>query len=357
MSSQDEPTEPAPSESCDVNSAPDPMTDRPISVSVVVPVYNGEATLRGLIEEISALTTVQRSESGLRYVVDSVVLSWDHGQDRSDEVIRELAAEFSWVRPVWLSRNFGQHPATCAGILATGSDWIVTLDEDGQHDPAHIGSMLDEAYASRAQLVYARPSNAPPHGPLRNAGSKVAKRVFRWLMGSAATDVEFHSFRLVAGEVGRVVAASIGPGVYLDVALLWSIPKATTLDVPMRIEGRPANSYTTRRLVSHFWRLVLSSGTKPLRFVAGIGVVSAALGFVLGMIFVVQKVFGEVEVRGWTTVVVGGLIGVGLILLSLGVIAEYLGMIASRSMGRSSYLVLRDPATAFPGAIERPGDE
>ncbi|MBC7630842.1 glycosyltransferase [Aeromicrobium sp.] len=330
---------------------------RPISISIVVPVYNGEKTLAGLVEEISPLTSVQRTASGLHYIVESVVLAWDHGQDRSDEVIRELAAAHDWVRPVWLSRNFGQHPATCAGMLATGSDWIVTIDEDGQHDPSHIGTMLDQAYADRAQLAYANPSNERPHGPLRNGGSKVAKSMFKWLFGSEAADINFHSYRLVAGEVGRIVAASIGPGVYLDIALLWSIPTVTHVDVPMRTEGRPATSYTTRRLASHFWRLVLSSGTKPLRLVAGIGLTSAVLGFVLGTVLIMQRLFGVVDVRGWTTVVVGGLIGVGLILLSLGVIAEYLGMMASRSMGRSSYLVIRDPATAFPGAIERPGNE
>lgn len=333
------------------------VSGRPISVSVVVPVYNGETTLVALVDELSALTSVQRTASGLHFVVESVVLAWDHGQDRSDEVIRELAATHDWVRPVWLSRNFGQHPATCAGILATGSDWIVTIDEDGQHDPSHIGAMLDRAYADKAQLVYANPSNDRPHGRLRNGGSRIAKSVFKWLVGSEAADINFHSYRLVAGEVGRIVAASIGPGVYLDIALLWSVPTVTHVDVPMRTEGRPATSYTIRRLASHFWRLVLSSGTKPLRLVAGIGVLSAALGFVLGAVFIVERIVGNVEVRGWTTVVVGGLIGVGLILLSLGVIAEYLGMMASRSMGRPSYLVIRDPATAFPGAIERPSSE
>jgi glycosyltransferase involved in cell wall biosynthesis len=331
-------------------------TDRPISVSIVIPVYNGAATLNQLVDEISSLTTVQRTEGGLAYVVDSVVLAWDHGTDASDEIIRGLTARHSWVRPVWLSRNFGQHPATCAGILATGSDWVVTMDEDGQHDPAYIAAMLDRAYETRSQLVYANPSNKPPHGFARNALSRLAKRVFRWLVGNAAVGVDFHSYRLMAGGVGRVVAASIGPGVYLDVALAWVVPTVTSVDIPMRTEGRAATSYTPRRLASHFWRLVLSSGTKPLRIVSGIGVMSALLGFALGVFYIVRKATGSVQVEGWTTVMVGGLVGGGLVLLSLGVIAEYIGMIAARSMGRASYLVVSDPKTAFPGAGDSPSD-
>jgi glycosyltransferase involved in cell wall biosynthesis len=329
----------------------DHMAEPPISVAVVIPVYSGAATLPDLIRELSTMTTVQRTSGGLRFVVESVVLAWDHGPDRSDEVIRELAVLHDWVRPVWLSRNYGQHPATCAGILATGTDWIVTMDEDGQHDPADIPVLLDRAYESRCQLVYAKPSNEPPHGFVRNLASRAAKGIFKVLMGDGAPKVDFHSFRLVAGGAGRVVAASVGPGVYLDVALAWAIPEATDVAVPMRVEGRPATNYSTRRLLSHFWRLVLSSGTKPLRIIAGIGLVAAFVGFVLGVVVLVQKLTGAVEVRGWTTLMVLTLVGGGLILLSLGVIAEYLGMIAARSMGRSGFLVTRDPALAFPGSV------
>jgi len=324
--------------------------EQPISVAVVVPVYSGSATLADLVQEISAMTTPQLTPGGLSYVVESVVLTWDHGPDHSDEVMRELAATHEWVRPVWLARNYGQHPATCAGILATGADWIVTMDEDGQHDPVHIPAMLDRAYATRCQLVYAKPSNEPPHGVFRNMASRFAKTMFKVLMGDSAPQVDFHSFRLIAGGSGRVVAASVGPDVYLDVALAWAIPAATDVDLPMRVEGRPATNYSTRRLLSHFWRLVLSSGTKPLRIIAGLGLVSALVGFCLGVFYLVQRIFGEVDVRGWTTLTVLALVGGGLILLSLGVIAEYLGMIAARSMGRSSFLVTRDPALAFPGA-------
>lgn len=325
------------------------MNHKPIPVSVVVPVYNGASTLRTLVGEIAALTTEQTTPGGLTFVVESVVLAWDHGPDHSDDVIRELSAELPWVRAVWLSRNFGQHAATCAGILATAAPWIVTMDEDGQHDPAFIPLMLDRAYETRTHLVYAKPSNDPPHGLLRNVASKTAKVVFRWLMGGAGK-FDFHSYRLVSGEVGRIVAASVGPGVYLDVALTWTIPEVSTADIPMRTESRPATSYNTRRLASHFWRLVLSSGTKPLRAIAGLGVTSALVGFVLALWYVGTRIFGNVEVQGWTTIMVGLLMGGGLVLLSLGVIAEYIGMIAARSMGRAGYVVVRDPRTAFPGA-------
>ena len=83
-----------------------------------------------------------------------MLLVHDCGPDDSARVMRELAPH-PFVRPVWLSRNFGQHAATLAGMASSGGDWIVTMDEDGQHDPAYIGAMLDVALAEQASVVYA----------------------------------------------------------------------------------------------------------------------------------------------------------------------------------------------------------
>ena len=78
----------------------------------------------------------------------------------------------------------------------------------------------------------------------------------------------FHSYRLVLGEVGRSVAAYAGAGVYLDVALGWVAGTAATCPVRLRAEGDRPSGYSLRRLLSHFWRMVLTSGTRLLRLVS-----------------------------------------------------------------------------------------
>ena len=105
------------------------------SVSVVIPVYQGELTLEALLAEIEPFTAPQISRDGHSYAVTEVLLVFDNGRDGSPRVIRELRRLHPFVRPIWLSRNFGQHAATLAGMASSGGDWIVTLDEDGQHDP------------------------------------------------------------------------------------------------------------------------------------------------------------------------------------------------------------------------------
>ena len=314
---------------------------QPHEVSVVIPVYQGERTLGAVVEEIATSLAESRSPAGRPYRVTEVVLVHDCGPDASDDTIRDLAARHDWVRPVWLSRNFGQHAATLAGIAASGSEWVVTMDEDGQHDPARIGALLDTAMAEQADVVYARASNEPPHGAVRNAASRGAKwLVERLAKGAPAAD--FSSYRLVLGEVARSVAAYAGPGIYLDVAIAWVARRTATCPVEMRSEGDRPSGYTMRRLVSHFWRLVLSSGTRPLRWVSALGAAAVLLAPVVALALIAGRASGRWEVPGWTSTMILLMVATGVILFSLGVIAEYVGLAVNMAMGKPLYLPVRD---------------
>ncbi|WP_307812531.1 glycosyltransferase family 2 protein [Phycicoccus sp. CSK15P-2] len=321
----------------------DPTTAGPAPhlVSVVIPVYQGSRTLPGLVAELAESTTVRTSPGGRRYRVEEVLLVDDCGPDDSDEVIRRLAAEHDCVRAVWLSRNFGQHAATLAGISASGGEWVVTMDEDGQHDPEQIGVLVDAAMDEQADVVYAAPSNEPPHGVLRNLASRTAKRLVM-AVSKGASAADFNSFRLVLGEVARSVAAYAGPGIYLDVAISWVARRVTTAPVPMRSEGDRPSGYDLRRLVSHFWRLVLSSGTTPLRWVSVTGATAVVLAPVVAVILVIGRASGQWEVPGWTSTMILLMVATGAILFALGVIAEYVGMAVDMAMGKPLYLPVRD---------------
>src|SRR5688572_22784522 len=134
-----------------------------ISLSLVVPVYQGERTLELLVKEVEPLTTPATTPAGHAFQVQELVLVHDGAIDRSDRVMEELAARYPFVRLVWLSRNFGQHAATLAGMASSSGDWVVTLDEDGQQAPAEVGALLDRALADQVQLVYGQPVNPAPH--------------------------------------------------------------------------------------------------------------------------------------------------------------------------------------------------
>jgi undecaprenyl-phosphate 4-deoxy-4-formamido-L-arabinose transferase len=285
-----------------------------------------------------------------------VLLVFDHGPDNSAQVIRELNEQYEFVRPIWLSRNFGQHAATIAGMASSGSEWIVTLDEDGQHDPADMGKLLDVALREGASVVYASPTNTPSHGWYRNAASAGSKKLIMRMIGSDAP-THYHSYRIILGEVGRSVAAYAGPGVYLDVAVGWVADKVATCPLEVRDEGERVSGYSMRSLFSHFWRMVLSSGTRGLRLVSLLGVFFALIGVALAVVVVATKLSGTHITQGWTSLVIVILVSTGAILFSLGVIAEYLGVAVNMAMGKPLYLLVGDPADGPLGRDRRQPDD
>jgi undecaprenyl-phosphate 4-deoxy-4-formamido-L-arabinose transferase len=306
------------------------------TVSVVVPVYLAGSALRSTLEELLESASVFDVSPRVKLKLDEVVLVVDNpllsGMERA--AVRALEHLDPRVHTMWLTRNFGQHPATIAGIVSTNGDWVVTIDEDGQHDPKQIPRMLLTAAERTASLVYAKPTNSPPHSAARNAASRAAKVVFRLLTGASE---DFHSFRLMEGSIARSACAYMGESVYLDVAMRWSCGEPAVCPMNMRPESTPS-SYRTSQLLSHFWRMVLSTGTRPLRLIAIAGVAVAFVGLVVTGIVVERRISGAVPVPGWTSVMVVLLILGGGLFITLAVVAEYVGFAVRNSIGKPLYV-------------------
>ena len=145
------------------------------------------------------------------------------------------------------------------------------------------------------------------------------------------------------GEVARGVGAYAGAGVYLDVALGWIAGDVATCPVELREERRAGSGYTLHSLASHFWRMVLTSGTRLLRLVSVLGVAFAVVGVVVAIVLGIRRITGPAVVQGWTSVMVVVLLATGAILFSLGIVAEYLGVAVNMAMGKPLYLITSDP--------------
>ena len=312
------------------------------SVAVVIPVYNGRESLPSVVDNLQKFTISTASPNGLMFTITEVLLVFDCGTDGSEDVLRALEQKYKSVRVVWLTRNYGQHAATLAGMASTTAEWIITIDEDGQQNPDDIPRMLDIARTHSAQLVYAKPSNNPPHGKLRNIASRVTKGpISRLLTGGEVQN--FNSFRLILGETGRTLAAYVGHGVYLDVALHWIVRKSATCEVHLRDENRRNSGYNRKALMNHFWRLVLSSGTRLLRIASVIGVLSFIVGVVLAFTIGIGKIYFDYPVTGWASMFIALLLFGGSILLFIGIIAEYIGLLVRTSIGKPLYVIGSDP--------------
>jgi glycosyltransferase involved in cell wall biosynthesis len=312
-------------------------------ISVVIPVYRGAETLPKLLEELAVLVRPFEVGSGMTAEVAEVLLVDDCGPDGSHQVIRSLEKKYDFVRPVWLMRNYGQHAATIAGLASSRHDWVVTIDEDGLHDPRDIRSLLERALIERQALVYGRSAEKEPHSKVRNAASSALKRLVVPVLLGSDRSFYFSSFRLMTGEVARSVAAFANQGVYLDIALRWLVQDSGIAEVRFRRERRDRSGYKLSTLASHFLRLVVSAGARPLRIASVAGLLSALVGFVLVAVVIVQRLAGDVPIRGWSSLMAVFLVIGGLILVMLGVLAEYMGAVVRRSLGAPLYVIGGSP--------------
>ena len=218
------------------------VTISTITFSIVVPVYSGEKYLSGLVTQIEKLRNHWK-DAGLDLLISEAIFVLDAPVDNSRELLKSLAVSHSWVRVVDLSRNFGQHSATVAGILYSSGDWVVTLDEDLQHHPLKIETMLKKACTEGADVVYALPRGAVHGGGYRDRLSRMAKFLIASLSGNRFVQ-SFNSFRLIRGDIARAASSICAQHTYFDVALTWFTERIVTV----RHVRRPLHVTKTERL-------------------------------------------------------------------------------------------------------------
>jgi len=256
-------------------------------ISVVIPVYRAPEQLGLLVRDLDALGSVRSTPAGLPFRVVEVILVWDGENRTSEDSMRSHANQSELARCVFMARNFGQHAATMAGIQESTGEWVVTLDEDGQFLAESIGSLLDRAMETQSELVYGQPLGKSPHRAPRRLASKLARLTFRVLTGRRDF-AEFSSFRLITGELARNACVFGSAQAYLDVSLSWFTTRTATAHVSYG-DSHVKSSYTVRSLLSHFLRLIVVSGTRPMRIIAVLGSLSSLVGIGLAVLLVYRR--------------------------------------------------------------------
>lgn len=307
-------------------------------VSVVVPVYDSEGTLRELCQR---LVTVFEA----RNTPFEIILVNDGSRDGSWERIGELSGEIPQVRGVRLIRNFGQHNALLCGIRLARHEVTLTLDDDLQNPPEEIPRLLD-SLGQGFDVVYGTPE-AEQHGFWRDHASRISKLVLQNAMGADVAR-KISAFRAFRTRVREAFKDYRGDFVSIDVLLTWATTRFTAVTVrhdPRRIGS---SHYTVRRLVTHALNMMTGFSTLPLQLasVAGLG---AALFGILVLIFVIGRTLIQgAAVPGFAFLATTIAIFSGVQLFSIGIIGEYLGRIHMRTMDRPSYVV--DEATSHGDA-------
>jgi glycosyltransferase involved in cell wall biosynthesis len=298
------------------------------SLAIVIPVYNGALNIRELMAELAAVlpTLAEQFE---------VIMVEDASRDNSWEVIVQLVGEYPWVRAFRHMRNYGQHNALLCGIRAVQHDIIVTMDDDLQHPPAEIHTLLDKL-AEGYDVVYGVPRHEQ-HGLWRDLASQVTKLV---LQGSMGVDIarNVSAFRAFRTPVRAAFANYESPYVSIDVLLTWGTTSFAA--VPVRHEPRRAgvSNYTLRKLIVHALNMMTGFSTLPLQLASLVGFAFTLLGLLV-LVYVVGRLLIEASVPGFPFLASIIAIFSGAILFAIGIIGEYLARMHVRLMGRPSSVV------------------
>lgn len=309
----------------------------------MIPVYHGGAPLSTLIKEVRSFAKeVTLSDLNFPQILETILV-FDGVTDDARHSVEDLGQAEEWITTIWLSRNFGQHAATSAGISSSTGDWVATLDEDGAHAPSELIRLYNRALQDGSDIVYATPRPGTSHRKFRRGLSRVAKFLAAFLSGNPNVK-SFQSFRLIRGDIARSALAMISRGTYIDVALSWATSHTSTVAVCYRGQKSRPSAYSLARLLSHFWNLVLSSGIQALRALTFVGIGLFLAGQILGFWLLGQWLLGEPFPEGWLTLTLIQLVFSGITLLGIGLISEFVAKVVDFSAGRPPYLIINKRA-------------
>lgn len=299
------------------------------SLSIVVPVYRSQDTLRELHRRITKAVEPLDPEFEL-------ILVEDCGGDRSWDLIHELACGDGRIRGLRMSRNYGQHAALLAGIRAARNEVVVTLDDDLQNPPEEIPKLL-EKLSEGYDMVYGTRAKEK-NGFLRDMASRVTKWALQGAMG-ADTARNVSPMRVFPTELREAFAAYRSPTVNLDVLLTWATTRFGAVQVHHDERTVGESGYTLRKLITHALNLMTGFSTRPLQIASVMGFLFALFGFlVLGYVLVRYLISGS-SVPGFPFLASIIAIFSGVQLFALGIIGEYLARMHFRTMDRPPYLV------------------
>jgi undecaprenyl-phosphate 4-deoxy-4-formamido-L-arabinose transferase len=311
-----------------------------VNVSVVIPVFNSERSLRLLVERLEEVLT-EHAEAF------EVILVNDGSQDASWEIVSQLANEHPWVSGIDLARNYGQHNALLCGIRAARYEITVTMDDDLQNPPEEIPKLL-AGIGSDADVVYGTPDKQQ-RGILRRLASAFVRLTLHHAMGRE-TARSVSSFRAFNTKLRTGFSGYGSPSVSIDVLLAWSTHRFAS--TPVRHDARESgrSTYAPRLLLAHAFDMLTGFSTLPLQVASLAGFAFTVVGFLILLYVVVSALVQESRVPGFAFLASTIALFAGVQLFALGIIGEYLARIHFRSMKKPAYVIGRTTRPAGVGS-------
>lgn len=304
---------------------------RPPRLSCVIPCYNEAANLRLLLPILGEHLKASASEW-------EVILVNDGSRDDTSAVFDEWTRQ-PGIRAIEFSRNFGKEAALTAGLQAANGDVVVLMDADMQHPPELVAEMVQQWQAG-ADVVYALRANRDDESMFKQLGTRAFYRLInaksRFQVPPDAGD-----FRLMDRSVVEALLALPERNRFMKGLYAWVGFKSVAIPYEPAERAVGTTNYSALKLIAFSIDGLTAFTTWPLRVASIAGMVMALLAFVYGSYVIVDFLIYGNKVSGWTTIIVLLSFFVGIQLIGLGILGEYIARIFEEVKSRPLYVVRR----------------
>ena len=297
-------------------------------LSVVIPVYNSRPCLVELIRQLTQQFDERRYE---------VILVDDGSSDGSWKVIKKLAAEHPQVAGISMMCNRGQAHATLCGLSYARGEVVVTMDDDLQHSPQELLKLL-KALESNPEVdcVFAY-FKEKHHAFYRNLGSSI----IRWIDARALglpRNIRWSAFRAMRRPLVTAVLQHGAANPVITALICQNTRQLMSISVQHSERYGGRSNYTLPKQLHLAIDNVCNVSLLPLRAVSTVGMAVWALTAVLIAVFLYKYFTDRVGIAGWTTIVILICFFSGLMLLSIGIVGEYMVRILREVRGYPRYI-------------------
>lgn len=310
-------------------------------VSVVIPVYNEEASLPVLLSRVTAACD-QLSQDY------EVILIDDGSHDGSTELISEAAAiDGSKLVGVLLNRNYGQHAAIMAGFETAKGDLVITLDADLQNPPEEIPRLV-EAAMQGYDVVGTMRRNRQDSWFRKTASKLINKSVQK------ATGVHMSDYGCMLRAYRRHIIDAMlccqERSTFIPILANSFARRTIELEVGHAERAHGESKYGLMHLINLMYDLVTCMTTTPLRLLSIVGSVVAGIGFTFSILLILMRLVmgADWAADGVFTLFAILFTFVGVQLLGMGLLGEYIGRMYTDVRARPRYFIHRIVRTATP---------
>ena len=285
--------------------------------SIVIPVYNSEHTLIELTDRLNAIFSKIMGDYEIIFVDD-------YSSDNSWQILQKIHQENKNVKIIHLQRNFGQHNATLCGFHYATGDYVIIMDDDLQHPPEEIPVLIHKIKEGY-DVVYGK-YILKQHSRTENFFSHIFEKVTHILL-KIPDSVYISSFAIFSKDVIKNACNFKGSYIFLAAVISESTSMNNVTDVEVLHNPRKngQSNYSMLSYLKLSLNLIVNHSVLPLTLISSLGFITSIFSIFYGIYVIVRSMTdSSFGLTGWSSLMVAVSFLSGMILLSLGIIGEYL---------------------------------